>query len=74
LLSLVLIQQDDLTQQNRTQGEQLAALQPFDRHLPTPCKDVDASSKTLTASEGHFTMRESIGRVQSRARAGGGLP
>jgi len=42
LLSLVLIQQDDLIQQNRTQCEQLASLQAFDWHLPTPFKDVFA--------------------------------
>ena len=40
LLSVLLIQQDDLIQQNRAQCEQLASLQTFDRHLPTPCKDV----------------------------------
>jgi len=40
LLSLVLIQQDDLIQQNRTQCQQLAPLQAFDRHLTAPFKDV----------------------------------
>jgi hypothetical protein len=40
LLSLVLIQQNDLIQQNRTQCEQLASPQPLDRHLPTPFKDI----------------------------------
>jgi hypothetical protein len=37
---VVLIQQDDLIQQNGTQGEPLAVLQPFDRHLTTPFTDV----------------------------------
>jgi hypothetical protein len=36
----VLIQQDDLIQQNCAQCEQLASLEPFDWHLPTPVKDV----------------------------------
>jgi len=40
LLSLVLIQQNALIQHNRIQREQLASLQAFDRHLPTPCQDV----------------------------------
>jgi hypothetical protein len=39
-LALVLIQQNDVVQQNRTQCEQLTSPQAFDRHLPTPCKDV----------------------------------
>ena len=38
LLSLVVIQQDDLIQQNRAQCEQLAALQTFDRQLPRHSK------------------------------------
>lgn len=36
----MLIPQDNLIQQNRAQGEQLAALQAFDRPLTTPLKDV----------------------------------
>jgi hypothetical protein len=40
VLSLQSPLQDDLIQQNRAQCEQLASLQTFDRHLPTPFKDV----------------------------------
>jgi hypothetical protein len=40
VLSLVLIQQDDWIQQNRTQCQQLAPLQALDRHLTTPFKVV----------------------------------
>ena len=55
LLPLVLIRQDDLIQQNRSQCQQLTSLQAFDRHLTTPFKDV-----LNTSSNGSITSDRNL--------------